>query len=152
MPVFNTDAKWLEAAIESSTNQLYPNWELCIADDCSTKSETKQTLLAYRNNREKPTADDKVLTSWNALLMKGFVDAWYDYFQRARQQGGFAALRCFETVIRLLQYCEARRPAPSEMTDDEIERELMAITQRMIQQHPEFGLAVKNQNRKDVPN
>lgn len=36
----------------------------------------KQTLLAERNKREHPSIDDKVLTSWNALLITGFLDAY----------------------------------------------------------------------------
>ena len=36
LPVFNTRVEWLERAIESVRNQLYPNWELCIVDDGST--------------------------------------------------------------------------------------------------------------------
>lgn len=39
-------------------------------------AETKQALLLIRNKREKPTVDDKVLTSWNALLMEGLLDAY----------------------------------------------------------------------------
>lgn len=35
MPVYNTDEKFLREAIQSVRAQLYPNWELCIADDCS---------------------------------------------------------------------------------------------------------------------
>jgi len=33
MPVYNTDERWLRAAIQSVRDQLYDNWELCIADD-----------------------------------------------------------------------------------------------------------------------
>ena len=40
MPVYNVDPKWLDLAIKSVENQWYPNWELCIADDCSTNQET----------------------------------------------------------------------------------------------------------------
>ncbi len=41
------------------------------------KKETwKNTLLAYRNKRPKPRLDDKTLTSWNALMLKGYVDAY----------------------------------------------------------------------------
>jgi glycosyltransferase involved in cell wall biosynthesis len=36
LPVFNTEAQWLERAIESVRNQRYPHWELCIVDDGST--------------------------------------------------------------------------------------------------------------------
>ena len=46
------------------------------------KKNWKQQLLAYRNNRPKPRLDDKTLTSWNALMIKGYVDA-YKAFQVA---------------------------------------------------------------------
>jgi glycosyltransferase involved in cell wall biosynthesis len=36
MPVYNTDPRWLRAAIRSVQSQTYANWELCIADDCSS--------------------------------------------------------------------------------------------------------------------
>lgn len=49
--------------------------------EISVKKETwKDVLLNYRNKREKPRLDDKTLTSWNALMTKGFVDA-YKAFQ-----------------------------------------------------------------------
>jgi uncharacterized protein len=39
-------------------------------------SNAKKTLLAERNKREKPATDDKILTSWNALMLKGYIDAY----------------------------------------------------------------------------
>ena len=36
MPVYNVEPMWLLAAIASVRNQIYPHWELCIADDRST--------------------------------------------------------------------------------------------------------------------
>lgn len=36
----------------------------------------KKTLLEERNKRIKPGLDDKMLTSWNALMLKGLVDAF----------------------------------------------------------------------------
>jgi O-antigen biosynthesis protein len=47
MPVYNVDKVWLEKAIDSVRNQLYENWELCIADDASTKEHIKLTLEKY---------------------------------------------------------------------------------------------------------
>jgi len=44
------------------------------------KNIWKQKLLKIRNNRPKPRMDDKVLTSWNGLMLKAYVDA-YRVFQ-----------------------------------------------------------------------
>ncbi|MBJ7879219.1 thioredoxin domain-containing protein [Gelidibacter salicanalis] len=35
-----------------------------------------KTLLTAREARHKPTVDKKALTSWNALMLKGYVDAY----------------------------------------------------------------------------
>ncbi len=47
MPVYNVDKIWLEKAIDSVRNQIYTNWELCIADDASPKAHIKSTLNKY---------------------------------------------------------------------------------------------------------
>jgi GT2 family glycosyltransferase len=47
MPVYNTDARWLQKAIESVRNQIYDHWELCIADDASTASHVRPLLTHY---------------------------------------------------------------------------------------------------------
>jgi GT2 family glycosyltransferase/2-polyprenyl-3-methyl-5-hydroxy-6-metoxy-1,4-benzoquinol methylase len=44
MPVFNTPEDWLRRAIESVRGQLYPDWELCIADDASTRPHVRRVL------------------------------------------------------------------------------------------------------------
>ena len=44
MPVYNTNPKLLRAAIDSVRAQLYENWELCIADDCSTDVRVGKVL------------------------------------------------------------------------------------------------------------
>jgi len=36
----------------------------------------KNTLKVERNKRSSPNLDDKVLTSWNALMIQGYVDAY----------------------------------------------------------------------------
>ncbi|MGE9290074.1 MAG: glycosyltransferase family 2 protein [Puniceicoccales bacterium] len=53
MPTFNTDPKLLKAAVGSVMDQIYPEWELCIADDASTRKSTLRTLrkLAAKDSR-----------------------------------------------------------------------------------------------------
>lgn len=38
--------------------------------------KVKTILLSQRNKREKPAVDNKILTSWNALMLKGYLDAY----------------------------------------------------------------------------
>ncbi len=47
MPVYNPPLPFLAAAIDSVQRQVYPKWELCIADDASTNPAVR-SLLASR--------------------------------------------------------------------------------------------------------
>jgi GT2 family glycosyltransferase len=47
MPVYNTSAPLLKAAVESVRAQLYEHWELCIADDASTQPHVRQMLEQF---------------------------------------------------------------------------------------------------------
>ena len=47
MPVYNPDANFLNEAICSVCNQLYPHWELCIADDCSTNPDVRELIIDW---------------------------------------------------------------------------------------------------------
>lgn len=48
MPVYNTPQSMLKKAIESVLNQLYPHWQLCIADDASTDANVRTLLERYQ--------------------------------------------------------------------------------------------------------
>jgi O-antigen biosynthesis protein len=50
MPTYNSNPKWLAEAIESVRNQIYTNWELCIADDASTDRRVIKTLDSFAQN------------------------------------------------------------------------------------------------------
>ncbi len=39
--------------------------------------EAKKVILTHRNRRIRPSLDDKILTSWNALMLNGYVDAYF---------------------------------------------------------------------------
>jgi GT2 family glycosyltransferase len=47
VPVYNTDETWLRQAIDSVLRQLYPQWELCLADDNSSRPHVRRVLEEY---------------------------------------------------------------------------------------------------------
>ena len=47
MPVYNVEEKFLRLCIESVRKQIYENWELCIADDCSPSPHIRRVLEEY---------------------------------------------------------------------------------------------------------
>lgn len=47
IPVYNPPIKFLDDAIKSIIDQLYTNWELCIADDNSSNPEVSKLLQEY---------------------------------------------------------------------------------------------------------
>ncbi len=54
MPVYNVEPKWLEKAVRSVEGQLYPFWELCIADDASPRADTRDKI------HELTAADERI--------------------------------------------------------------------------------------------
>jgi len=47
LPVYESDPRWLRRALLSVRQQFYPDWELCIADDASTKSAGWKIVERY---------------------------------------------------------------------------------------------------------
>ncbi len=64
-------------------------------DTLSAKIQNwKKSLFEAREQRAKPRLDDKVLTSWNALMLKGYVDAYRafgnaEYLEAAKKNAHF---------------------------------------------------------------
>ena len=68
--------------------------ELSIAELQSIINEGKASLMSVRNTRERPGLDDKILTSWNAIMLKGYIDAYSalqnpDYLKKALTNANF---------------------------------------------------------------
>lgn len=53
MPVYNVEEKWLRLCIDSILNQVYTNWELCMADDASTDPNVQKILTEYQQLDER---------------------------------------------------------------------------------------------------
>ncbi|MGH7097159.1 MAG: glycosyltransferase family 2 protein [Stellaceae bacterium] len=90
MPVFNPPAAFLRAVLESVRGQLYPNWELCIADDASTLSHVGHVLTAY-------AARDPRIT-WVRRPQNGGISAASNS-ALALATGAFAALLDHDDVL-----------------------------------------------------
>ena len=66
---------------DQSDSEIAEKFAINVESLQQKKQEWKSNLLEFRNRRHKPRLDDKTLTSWNALMLKGYVDA-YKVFQK----------------------------------------------------------------------
>lgn len=104
MPVYNVEIRWLEKAIDSVKKQNYDNWELCIADDCSTDErvraylktvESDRILVVYQKKNggisEATNAAVKLATGDYILLMDNddeiTYDALYEFYRGITNHG-----------------------------------------------------------------
>ena len=55
MPVYDVEEEWLRLCIKSVLDQIYENWELCIADDCSPSSHIRRVLDEYSSKDPRIT-------------------------------------------------------------------------------------------------
>lgn len=60
MPVYNPSPRLLDEAIRAVRGQIYPNWELCIADDASTDPETRRII------RHHESEEPRIKVVWRA--------------------------------------------------------------------------------------
>lgn len=59
-----------------SDKEFTKNHNLSQQELNSKKEQWKKIVLKEREKREKPRLDDKSLTSWNALMLKGYLDGY----------------------------------------------------------------------------
>ena len=67
MPVYNTPEGYLRAAIASVRAQIYPHWELCIADDASSLPHVVPIL------QQAAATDDRI--RWIRRTLNGHISA-----------------------------------------------------------------------------
>lgn len=78
----------------ASLEEIASQYQKDVAELYRKKQEWEKLLYAEREKRKKPRLDDKCLTSWNALMLKGYVDAYKalenkDYLNCALQNAAF---------------------------------------------------------------
>ena len=84
-PVFNTDARWLRACIESVRRQTYPHWELCLCDDASSAPGPAEVFRGYASDprvrvvRRADNAGISVASNAAAAIARGEFLALVDH-------------------------------------------------------------------------
>ena len=83
-------------------------------DECAARLESARAkLFAARESRVRPGRDDKVLTSWNALMIKGMARAGRvfgraDWVDSARRSAGFVRSTLWKDGRLLATYKDGR--------------------------------------------
>ncbi|PHR70437.1 MAG: thioredoxin domain-containing protein [Lutibacter sp.] len=63
--------------IRNKTDEVFAEkHNLSLSEVKSKVRNWKKNLLIERSKKERPRLDDKTLTSWNALMLKGYIDAY----------------------------------------------------------------------------
>lgn len=119
VPVYDPDEGWLEAALDSMMGQVYPNWELCVRDDASTKPHVRRILSRY----EKLDGRIKVGHGRENLGICGASNA-----ALSMAEGEFVAL---------LDH------------DDELAPDALFEVVRLLQEHPEANLIYTDEDMMD---
>jgi GT2 family glycosyltransferase len=74
LPIHNSNLGFLHKAIESVTNQLYQNWELCIVYDISLDNSAIKTIRSFH-------VKDKRIKVFNKKVYRYISDALNDAFK-----------------------------------------------------------------------
>ncbi|MXV52194.1 DUF255 domain-containing protein [Pedobacter sp. HMF7647] len=61
---------------EEKTNVLFRDETELNEIELTTLKQARDKVFAYRDQRIKPGLDNKILTSWNGMMLKGFADAY----------------------------------------------------------------------------
>lgn len=77
----NSYGKWEKdhyVLIRQDTDEDFSKeFDISVQDISTKKNKWHSDLLRFRESvKEKPRLDDKILTSWNGLMIKGYVDAY----------------------------------------------------------------------------
>ena len=80
--------------------------KITVGELTSIIDQAKTTLMAVRDKRVRPGLDDKILTSWNALMLMAYVDAYKafgkdEYLEAAKKNANFILKNQLQKDFRL---------------------------------------------------
>jgi uncharacterized protein len=75
-------------------DEIARKYNLITVELTESLTQARKLLQVQRVKRQKPILDDKILTSWNALMLKGYCDAYQitakaEYLQTALRNANF---------------------------------------------------------------
>jgi len=82
-----------------------------------------QKVLKERENRIKPGLDDKILTAWNSLMLKGYIDAYRtfnnnSFLEKAIKNANFLTDKVMEKDFRLFRNYKNGKASINAFLDD----------------------------------
>jgi uncharacterized protein len=57
-------------------NEVLQKYSIDAGELQTRLDKSRKSLMKVRNERVRPGLDDKILTSWNALMLRGYIDAY----------------------------------------------------------------------------
>jgi len=92
--------------ISSSDKKIAEKYNITESELTKRVLEAKKVLLKERARRIRPNLDDKIITSWNALMLKAYIDAYTvfdnkDYLDSALKNAQFINTKLKNTNNRL---------------------------------------------------
>ncbi|MFK5854604.1 MAG: thioredoxin domain-containing protein [Bacteroidota bacterium] len=78
-------------------NRFAKKHEISLEQFNSDLGKANLQLLNHREKRERPSTDDKVLTSWNALMIKAYIDAYRALGDEKYLQSAITSMRFIES-------------------------------------------------------
>lgn len=83
----------------------------------------KETLLQHRNKRIRPTTDDKIICSWNALMLSAYINAYKattneKYLEMAIKNANFIEQNLLTESGQLFRIFKNKKSSTSAFLDD----------------------------------
>jgi hypothetical protein len=109
----------------------------------SIREDRRLAQLIAELERQKSHRQIEILCSLACAEfggLEGLSVAFVDYVRRAMDGRGATGLRCFQALVKLMQYTDEHRAKPEEMSDEDLGREVMVVIKNLIRQQPELAL------------
>jgi len=105
------------------TQEVADKLKLSLEEVNTSLARSKATLMIERDKRVRPGLDDKVLTSWNALMLNGYIDAYrafgnQAYLDRALKNANFLANTMMQKDYRLNRNYKSGKSVINAFLDD----------------------------------